>query len=252
MDKQELIDKVVEELKGKLPPEPSPGGRLSNVDGQYYIYKGDIIEKTSDISNRHICTESEFMLRAKEKGFINGFKWGVEYPTNGKKPDLPDDTLVQVYTPECEWSWTIELTYGAWIHVTKFRIVDQRYKPKEPESHGKPSVDGAKSKPDNSWYERGEWPPVGVECEINYSKNAWFSCVYRGKTRRGMHIVEWLGGGVDSFDSLSKFRPIKSEREKFVDAALAAADKFEPECDVTFAQALYDVGFKAPDEKSSS
>lgn len=64
-------------------------------------------------------------------GFINGYRWGVEYPTNGKQPDLDGDVVVEM-----------RHNYGAWhgdgpdalgnFHCKSFcafRITDERYKP---------------------------------------------------------------------------------------------------------------------------
>ena len=70
MDKQELIDKAVENLKGVWPPRR----------------KAALLEC--------VCTPEEFELRAKELGWVSGLKWGVEYPTNGKKPDLDGDIII--------------------------------------------------------------------------------------------------------------------------------------------------------------
>jgi hypothetical protein len=39
----------------------------------------------------------------------------------------------------------------------------------------------------------------------------------------------------------------KSERELFIELALEAANKHNAECDVTFAEAMFDAGFKAPE-----
>ena len=59
------------------------------------------------------------------------YEYGVEYTTNGVKPDLPDDVLVEVtYSKSGTW---FENTVDdiRWLvgGVVSFRIVDQRYKP---------------------------------------------------------------------------------------------------------------------------
>lgn len=63
------------------------------------------------------------------------YEYGVEYPTNGQKPDLPEDVLVDIRidehdemsgrAPVSSWIWWSEWCYS-------FRIVDERYKPKPP------------------------------------------------------------------------------------------------------------------------
>lgn len=44
-------------------------------------------------------------------GFINGYRWGVEYPTNGKKPDLPDDIYIDVKCEKGTNEWQVMLNY---------------------------------------------------------------------------------------------------------------------------------------------
>ena len=73
MNKQELIDKAVDELKGVWPEDEGYDSfRYSPENSAPMIYK------------------QEFQQRARELGWINGYKWGVEYPTNGKKPYFMD------------------------------------------------------------------------------------------------------------------------------------------------------------------
>ena len=97
MNKQELLDKAVERFSGKWP--------ALCVDNEYMSHRPEIegtrlypfyvtSYKDGDIY-WHI---SEFQQRAKELGFINDYRWGVEYPTNGKKPELADDVVVGYWT----------------------------------------------------------------------------------------------------------------------------------------------------------
>src|SRR5690554_515402 len=79
-------------------------------------------------------TRAEFEQRAKELGWINGYKWGVEYETNGEKPDLPDGVLVEY---KSKWVGWVRYDDGhdtvenwAWENSTAFKIYDERYKPK--------------------------------------------------------------------------------------------------------------------------
>lgn len=61
------------------------------------------------------------------------YEYGVEYPTNGQKPDLPDDVLVDVEYREL-WRDTKLVSVGDWDWkdaITAFRIIDDRYKPAE-------------------------------------------------------------------------------------------------------------------------
>ena len=58
---------------------------------------------------------------------LNGYRYGVEYPTNGKKPDLPNYTKI---------AWEDEHGRGVtsshllnWKGVISFEIIDERYAP---------------------------------------------------------------------------------------------------------------------------
>lgn len=153
LNKQELIDKVVNELKGILPE--------NHVDNPYFIYLDAVCVGPSH-SFKSICRVKEFTQRAKELGWINGYQYGVEYPTNGEKPDLPAESL-KLYLKNRHFDTVVQAcdsNFVKWENVKSFRIVDERYKPKDHTAHPHDMVD-------NSWYERGDLPPVGVECEIS-------------------------------------------------------------------------------------
>lgn len=76
-----------------------------------------------------------YRARAKELGYFNGYRWGVEYPTNGQKPDLPDDVVVDVKLNngyfKNAWGGGERLVgVSMWSDAaTAFRIVDLRHKP---------------------------------------------------------------------------------------------------------------------------
>jgi hypothetical protein len=145
MNKQELIDKAVEDLKGVLPPHTAytnmliVSTSLNTIQGKGKYDIGSAGTFATLLRTRHwelVCSVDKFIQRAKELGWINGYKWGVEYETNGKKPALPDDIQVSVSTKMhkiCEmkgsvdcWSWCAESN-----PILTFRIVDKRYKPVE-------------------------------------------------------------------------------------------------------------------------
>ena len=143
MDKQALIDKAVEDLKGVLPE-----------DGMYLLFCKQRVEEykagqyaAGNSARPHesywdvICTTEKFTQRARELGWINGYKCGVEYPTNGKKPDLPDDVDVDINFANLGNDWHGPSKVGHWKwdarQILRFRIVGERYKPKEPEQQTK-------------------------------------------------------------------------------------------------------------------
>jgi hypothetical protein len=245
------LDDVIIELSGVLP----------DYTTEKYVIAKDALY-VPFVKESVICTRERFQQRAKELGFVGRYRWGVEYKTDGKRPDLADDVVVCIESGSMHdsidgWKWPL---------IGSFRIVDDRYKPQDTSYLDKSdsSTHSAGSSTDNGadWYDYDNQkalrlPPVGAECEISYTTNEyWHKCIYRGETRIGTHIVEWLGGGVDSFGGLAIFRPLdhdrkakaKSERKRVVDAAYDEAIKAG--C-VDFGQwlsHLYDKGFlKLPD-----
>lgn len=251
MNKQELIDKAVSQTKGIW----QSGGRYLKVSGRLNIYHNEFEEldfsATDSFSNDFwnlVCSRAEFQQRARELGWINGFKWGVEYPTNGKKPDLPDDVLIEVDGEVSEWLPPRRIRVNDWQRAKKFRIVDDRYKPVTEQPAG--------TKDD--WFARGELPPVGVECEVLNSAldNAdWEKCVIHFVGKIACVYTSESCAERCAYLDVVKFRPIKSEREKFglslwktinyndnmQDDEILRQSRFEDYCKA------FDAGFKAPD-----
>jgi hypothetical protein len=61
------------------------------------------------------------------------------------------------------------------------------------------------------WHERGELPPVGIECEI-FTNGKWEPAFIVGKSRKGGLIVQDKSDcAVDTFSC--QFRPIRTERD---------------------------------------
>lgn len=104
---------------------------------------------------------------------------------------------------------------------------------------------------DNGWYERGELPPVGIECELSIG-NFWKTCCIKGAAiDYGCHVVlVQVGEAAKIAESPKLFRPIKSEREKAIDEMVSVisgndkalhiyADQYE-----YAAAKLYDSGYR--------
>ena len=245
MNKQELIDKAVEDWLVV--------GAEVKVKSSGKIVKVERITNESGIA----CSDLSWYCRTEVvphgNGWINGYRYGVEYPTNGKKPDLPDDTEIEWLSADSNWIktkirclvWCVR--DGGGQNISKFRIVDEHYKPvsETPEkansvSNFKENNSNANSVTDNSWHERGERPPVGVECEVYFHK--WLVCYFLGVTRKGNPIVEWGNGYAESLMADTKFRPIKSERDLFVEAVRP----YMPNAEENVISQLYYAGFRAP------
>lgn len=234
MNNQELIDKAVEVWLGIYKPAYDYVERFE-LSGSYTASLED--------EGSTLFAKSKFTQRAKELGWINGYKWGVEYPTNGKKPELPDDVVVVVKFSPSDIVWHKDFVQNwRWLAggITSFRIVDERYKPKA-------EIVSA----DNSWHERGEFPPAGIECEVNF-KHKWYKTKIVGMNDEFcvFDCRNFSDALYEGYDDPSVFRPIKTERERFVDAAFLAIRSMGVviyEEDAPYLSALYDSGFRAPE-----
>ncbi len=260
MNKQELIDKAVHTLSSKMPPEPHPDSKLSDFDGLYYIYEDEIRIKLmngSQAYNDLICGISDYKKRARELGYVNGYRWGVEYPTNGKKPDLPSDTVIM---------WLDDVLSGEtkcgdlnWYGVLSFKITDQRYKPADTSY-----LDNESSSLDNSdeWYDYDNQKAIALpplSTPLQWSTNGgrdWHTT----SLKYSDHVV-FLTSGYQLYkweDSNVKFRPLdhnrKAEAEK--DALIKEATEilYKHACAtkgelIDGAKALYEAGYlKLPAE----
>lgn len=231
------IKDAVINLEGKLP-------RINNIFRGYCVSEGRLYF-CGIISA--IGTIEQFESCAKRLGYINGYQFGKEYPTNGKRPELPDDVLVQVYF-EGEWSKdSHRADTWSWIkHLTKFRITDPRYKPVD--ELVKEGIDLCNkieeklTEVDNNWHERGLLPVAGTKVELwiggQYKEDVEFLC------RRKFDLVFWRFTN-DSVDSAStptaEVRPIRTEREKVIEAAVTICAAMKPNT-VERMEALYNAG----------
>lgn len=266
MDKQELIDKAVEQFCGKWPATSSFNVYMSHrpeIEGTSYypFYVTDY--KSESYIYFHVA---EFQQRASELGYINGYRWGVEYPTNGEKPDLPGDVLV-IYQHKSGGDWlknAFRVDQWAWEETGKaFKITDQRCKPADT------GYLNAETIPVDSteWYDYDNQkalrlPPVGSKCELWWggSKIQYVEFL----AQRGNTIVFWelVTDTADSAElPTAELRPLdwnrkaEQEREK---AIKLAADKFHSGIMADYSGqqfliglgALYDAGFlRLPPQK---
>lgn len=112
------IEDAVIEFNGIWPEQAKDSKRfivlIKKLDGSHSELKLD---------------KDKFEAEAKRLGCINGYRWGVEYPTNGKRPELEDDVLVDM-------THSSGHIYRNWIEswhkhngITSFKVIDERYKP---------------------------------------------------------------------------------------------------------------------------
>lgn len=102
-------------------------------------------------------------------------------------------------------------------------------------------------------------PPVGVKCEGKHSMttNGWFECVVNAYKDDKVWFTEYLDSSVREFVypvSVIEFRPIKSPRERAIEAGLSKLDlrackilRFENAVERVVGQ-LVDAGWKPPED----
>lgn len=257
MSKQELMDKAINEANGlwcSKHPLLFVSGELNVI---YPKHTKFICDRKGAASNGFwdlVCTVDEYTQRAKELGWLNGYKFGVEYETNGKKPDLPNDVLVEVKVVRNEWGSAIPAGLIEFdetdLSAAAFRIVDQRYKPVSENQEKQQNVSvlsESKSKDenviaDNSWYDIYDLPPIGtfvdVVGEVRYGAGESNCEVVAHVENCAVIRMSW---GLGCFESHA-LSPSKSEREKFIEAVLGVSCMFTD----YHAQLLYDADFSAP------
>ena len=108
--------------------------------------------------------------------------------------------------------------YVRWPSVCTRGITKKEWRQEREKMGDKPEVD-------DSWHERGELPPAGVPVELWWGGSFAYNCEFI--TRRGRHYVMWNldADRPDAADYMnSEFRPLRTEREKAIDAACKAID----------------------------
>lgn len=268
MDKKELIDKAVEDLRGKIDALNNYGfdGYILLINAGAGYSLAHVNSYVAD-EGQYFCTIKEFNQRARELGWCNGYKYGVEYETNGKKPDLPDDVLVSAtsisgidlgdqYAGSSRRNWDI---------IKSFRIVDDHFKPVDADYFSESEVDenndgvSISYKSEKSWHEKGELPPVGTECKMKHPGivdwvKVTIECYFNSVDGHSMVVIS--GHNYDVWDENYpvirideelEFLPLKTERERFVDVVTSLAVKNDIVSQEDLAGALYDAGFKAPE-----
>ena len=102
---------------------------------------------------------------------------------------------------------------------------------------------------DNSWHERGEFPPAGCECEVLH-RGKWIKTVIIGMSPHKSCVYSLIGSGsnyaYDGIDNSHFFRPIRTEREKAIDDMKSLCAYPGSWCSTfkAFAESLYDAGYR--------
>ena len=130
--------------------------------------------------------------------------------------------------------------YVRWPSVCSSGITKKEWQQERDKMSGKPEAD-------NSWHERGEFPPVGCECEIKHKCWGEFRRVTVAAITKEYAIVD-----DDSVVAREQhyylrdvtFRPLRTEREKAIEeiAELVRDGLVSPEMAKEFAIKMYDAG----------
>ena len=198
---------------------------------------------------------------------LNGYLWGVEYPTDGKRPDLADDVVVWWENTDNDTAATTcgDLNWDWPSHpVTLFKITDQRYEPvdeaTESERLGimppvKKNEDCKMPAPAKPWFEAGEFPPAGAVCEYKFQnpKYSWQPVTVNYISNLHAILTCHLDGDEVHTDgyTAADFRPIKTDKEKAIEAAITAMqpNALTGTMAIWFGR-LYDAGLlRLPDQK---
>jgi hypothetical protein len=262
MNKQELLDSAVHEFGGKWPNRYNWPCKRSAINGFYITSIGTLTHK----DHCEWFNDQEFQQRARELGYINGYRYGVEYRTNGKRPDLPDDCSIQWRSKQLDSEWLPEdgqstivgvLTWrDGQYNVDSFKITDQRYKPADTSYLSVSEIPESKSNAENvsDWYDYEAQkavalPPVGVECEslVQGADGAeWVKAEILKHFDKGTcacfcintHYLKWA----DDFRPLDHAtRKAEAEKKRVVDAAFASLSEFNKAHQVL--GELYEAGF---------
>ena len=103
-------------------------------------------------------------------------------------------------------------------------------------------------KQDNGWFERGELPPVGFECEMKRIDGRWCKAVTVGKDSGGRMVCELNDNGVfyASTSSAESFRPIRTERDELLSIIVEEMNHYDT--DGKLADAILAAGFSLRDK----
>ena len=243
-----MIDAAIEYYKGKWPDKR--GVQEDDRQGLFYVGSATKIMNMSHGPHthevEHICNQEEFEQRAKELGYINGYKWGVIYKNENHGEDLPDDLEISVTVTN--WNdtgsiWLSKRTPKSLVGNTSgsFKITDERYMPKEQEMN-------------NDWYKKGELPPVGSVVWVKTPLNEKSVEVEVVAYTEQLVIVK--RDGHEFSDSKRYFqknvKPEKFERDKLIEAAERVIENeyVGSTANNAHLQALYNAGMlKMPTEQ---
>ena len=178
-----------------------------------------------------LFTKEQFTQRAKELGFVGKYRWGVEYPTDGKKLDLDDDVFVKIDDSKLGED---SVKRWRWSSISSFRIIDPRYKPQDTSYLQAEAVESTEEVAQCDWYdyENQEMKTLpdnntdvellmgGVcHCRVEYVGRRGFQVVFY---RYDTHEIDHAELPTASFRPLDWNRKAEAEKKRVVDSAIEA------------------------------
>jgi hypothetical protein len=242
MNKQALLDSYIHDNKGKW---QSSHENLVYTEKHGFFYSERI---TNHPVNWFIM---EFINRAEKLGYINGYRWGVEYVTKGVKPDLPDNVIVETdFNGQFNGSGDIVREWN-WRICDGFKITDQRYKPADTSYLKTPTVEPV---PSIDWYDYEvqkavALPPVGEKVETCNTEHLFYGVGESGEVLAHVEntAVIRMSYGLGCFTS-EHLRPLdynsKAEKKRVCAAVVSAWSDIPDMTDFKecFSK-LYDLGY---------
>ena len=223
------IENAVRRLGGVWPSDDVGAVHLYKLDDRY-------VAGLPGGTALYICTRTEFEECTKR--LRNEPSWD----------DAPDWSVAKAQSTNGLWYWLSATgeAIGDWKQTLRLR-------PEEEEMED-----------ENDWHKRGQRPPVGTICQMTHpGLSGWITVeilLYRDSALApsGKTVVvcaeseeEWpMGVAAININTQLDFRPLQTERERWVDSAERAMRSTSPELDRLQLAAIYDAGLaKMPEDE---
>lgn len=239
-------------------PDCENGYVVECPDGASTVYHhsaGQIIGRWQDtLEQRPAVTESPALnikFYAGKISFFETLPGGEqrEFMTVGgeKAVTKSQDALKNAGIPDREAE--IHNRYAEWAEAVRVRYVT----PQAPEfNHGA----GALNVAGDGWHARGDLPPIGAKCLCWFDdgRECWHECFVIGsmdsEIKNRYLAVSLIGKHERKLVWANEFRPLRTEREKFIDAVMSLSDRKDVKSPKDLAGVLYGAGFRQPDTKA--
>lgn len=219
----------------------------------------------------YVCSKEEYLQRAKELGWVNGYRWGVVYKNENHGKDLPVDLEISITLPNWFGPGSVWLTGCNPTNLQDspaycFKITDERYKPEgglwDELSLSEEAYNALKGLVDyfagksvytlvhkdkemkNDWHKKGKLPPVGAVVRHKESgKDVEIKCHLRTEQALGERLCEPL----IEIGYANDFEPIRNETDKLQQDILNFWNNKGEDCPIPeweLANHLYSLGYR--------